>query len=662
MNQLIKNGELHLYGTVGGDWTWDEDGIKTTGFTDEQVIEALAEIEGDIGVRLNSGGGIAFQGIAIYNALRSHAGKVTIYVDALAASAASVIAMAGDRVVMRPGAMMMIHNPGTITIGTADDHRNAASTLDQIATAAAEIYADRTRRPIREILRMMSAETWLRGEQARTLGFADQAEEEGETMAAPAFKYSLFKHAPAELLATCAEALPRILPLTAPAVHPSKEYNMTTQLSVKDATQDIFARCRSAKLTMEETETVIADAKGNPEKARDLIINALADRSGPEIISHVAVQRSSGGVLQSELSSALLVKLGGKPEVGGDNPFVGLSLVDIGREFYQSSGLSVRGMSTAQVADMMVGVKRAGRPSSFALMSGGMHTTSDFSELLGNVLWRFVTQRFLQTPSVIKGLSVKRSLADFRKHTHIRAGEAPELEEVVEGGEVKYGTLEEEANGLSLKSYAKIFAISRQAIINDDMGALSSSAAVFADAANLLEGRLFYELLSANNFGGALMDDGLPMFHANHSNLAAAGAAISVEALDAARSAMRLQKNVNKTGTAGVVPAVLLVGPKRETAAEKLVASINAATTSNVNPFAGKLRVEVENRYDGVGWWLFADPQQRPAIQHGYLGGVEGPDLQQRDGWDKLGTEFRCSLDFGCAPLDYRAAYFNPGA
>ncbi len=101
-SKLIKGNELHLYGVVGGDYEWTDEGIKATGFTDEDVIAALMELSGDISVRLNSGGGIATQGIAIYNALKNFDGNVTIYIDALAASAASVIAMAGDSIIMRP--------------------------------------------------------------------------------------------------------------------------------------------------------------------------------------------------------------------------------------------------------------------------------------------------------------------------------------------------------------------------------------------------------------------------------------------------------------------------------------------------------------------------------------------------------------------------------
>ncbi|TWD55342.1 ATP-dependent protease ClpP protease subunit [Agrobacterium vitis] len=665
MSSLIKNGELHLYGTVGGDAIWDEDGIKTAGFTDENVIEALAELDGDISIRLNSAGGSAFQGIAIYNALREHSARITVYVDALAASAASVIAMAGDLVVMRPGSMMMIHNPASITIGTADDHRKSAMTLDQIAEAAAEIYVRKSGKPAREILRMMKDETWMSGSIARSLGFADEIEENGEEMAAPAFQYALFKNTPSELLNSGARRRGETLPSQANQSI-RKEIIVKTQTSIKDATNEVFSRCRAAKLNMDDTELVIREANGNIETARDLIINMIADRSGPETISHLPNSSLNGGFrspeVEHQISDALLMQMGGRVENPNGNPYKNLSVMENVRNFCQSRGISTQGMNDATLADSVMGIRRSSMGGLSARLEGsGMHTVSDFPALMGNALYRYVVQRFNQSPSPIKSLSLKRNLADFRKHSYVRPGESPELQKVTESGQITYGTLEEEANGLTLDTYARLFAISRQALINDDLSALSSSALIFADGARKLEDRLFYELLSANSMGGALMDDGLPLFHANHGNKADTGGAINEATVSAARQAMRLQKDVNGTGNAGVVPSVLLVGPKQETAAEKFVATISAATTSEANPFSGKLRVEVENQYEGLGWWLFADAQQRPVIQHGYLNGVEGPDLQQSEGWKTLGMEFRCVLDFGCAPFDYRGGYFNPG-
>src|SRR5688572_19899908 len=125
-HRLIKNGALVLYGPVGMlDWF-------NEGFTATEVIEALAEMEGDITVHINSGGGFAFDGIAISNALKAYDGKVTTVNDAFAASAASIIFMAGEERLMSDGSILMIHNAAGFTIGTAKDHRKGADVLDKL--------------------------------------------------------------------------------------------------------------------------------------------------------------------------------------------------------------------------------------------------------------------------------------------------------------------------------------------------------------------------------------------------------------------------------------------------------------------------------------------------------------------------------------------------
>lgn len=354
---------------------------------------------------------------------------------------------------------------------------------------------------------------------------------------------------------------------------------------------------------------------------------------------------------------ALAVQLGASRRLNGDNLLANYPVLGIVRRLLDVNGVATRNMDDRQIADFAL---RGGNWATTG--SRGMHTTWDFPSLLMEAGDRALMERFGAERTPLKQLSTKRNARDFRDKGFIRPGEAPKLEKVGEAGEIKRGTLSEEKQGLRLETYAKAFALSRQAIINDDLGGFADFIGAFAASAATTEGDLLYGLLSANSFGGTKLSDGKNLFHADHGNLAASAGAIDVGTLSAARQAMLLQKNVNGTGRAGAVPAVLLVGPKKQTEAETIVASLSPAAVDQVNPFAGKLRVEVETRYEGNGWWLFADPQARPALMHGYLDGNDGPRVETRDGWDILGTEFRCILDFGCGVYDWRAAYFNPGA
>jgi ATP-dependent Clp protease protease subunit len=189
----VNGQELTLSGTVGEMWFDD-------GFTHTEVVTALAELEGDITVRLNSGGGIASEGAAINSALATYDGKVDVVIEGIAASAASLIAMAGTTITMTEGAVMMIHDPLNMTIGNSADHAKTIEGLEAFATVYSRVYAKRSGKTAAECRDIMKAETWFTGEQAVAAGFADKT---GTTKskAVAAFDYRAYAHAPKRLTA-----------------------------------------------------------------------------------------------------------------------------------------------------------------------------------------------------------------------------------------------------------------------------------------------------------------------------------------------------------------------------------------------------------------------------------------------------------------------------
>ncbi|WP_372570370.1 head maturation protease, ClpP-related [Ruegeria jejuensis] len=164
-----ENGEeeIDIYGVIGEDF-WDE----STSMKD--VATRLEEVgPGDVVVNINSPGGSYFDGVGIYNALRQHKGKVTIRVLGLAASAASVIAMAGDEIQMGEASTMMIHKAWGVTIGNADDNRDAAEVLDKFDASMSKLYATRMDESAEDVLAMMSKDTFFSAEEAIEAGLAD---------------------------------------------------------------------------------------------------------------------------------------------------------------------------------------------------------------------------------------------------------------------------------------------------------------------------------------------------------------------------------------------------------------------------------------------------------------------------------------------------------
>jgi len=172
-------------------------------------------------VTINSPGGDAFEGIAIYNLLREHGGKVTVNVLGLAASAASIVAMAGDSIRMSEASMMMIHSSHGIVMGNQEDMREFADLLDKIDASVAGLYAARTGKPQNEVLDMMKKETWMDGENAVAYGFADSYEKKKKKAAAASdhrIALDLYKSAqeiPSALLAASGDKARPVVRLSA---------------------------------------------------------------------------------------------------------------------------------------------------------------------------------------------------------------------------------------------------------------------------------------------------------------------------------------------------------------------------------------------------------------------------------------------------------------
>ena len=153
-----------------------------------------SQLKGDVTVRIDSPGGDVFAGFAIYNQLVQHDGKVTVYVDGAAASAASIIAMAGDEVYLPETSVMMIHDPWTMAIGDSSDMKKTAELLDTIKDAIIPAYTAKTGLETEKISDMMSEETWLTGAQAAQMGFGTLIE--GGKQTASNFERPWIKNAP----------------------------------------------------------------------------------------------------------------------------------------------------------------------------------------------------------------------------------------------------------------------------------------------------------------------------------------------------------------------------------------------------------------------------------------------------------------------------------
>ena len=632
---LLKDSTLTLYGTVSPEALPD-----SASFSAKDVRDALDEHgAGDMTVNLNSAGGVALEGLAIFNTLKGHQGKIKINVDAIAASAASLIAMAGDEIVMRDGALIMIHDPRTETFGTSSAHRQTADRLDILSNQFREIYAKRTGKTEKAIGDLMTAESWLDADQAIAAGFATRKSDGERARIYASFDYSKYRNAP-EFLGRKTEGT--IL--------------MSTDLDTdneKPWAGRFFKSAANSDLAIADLNAIVASA-ANFEAARDALVDKMAAVHNANKPSPNGARRDTFGnhdFLAKTVEDVLYARMSGTdPDPkSAARDLMGCSILDLGAKMLEARGERVTWSNRSRVLDK--------------IMMSGEHSTSDFPNLLLGAGNRILQAAYQVAESPLKRLAKRRDAADFRPLTSLRISEAPALKEKPEGAELTYGTRSESKTSFGLKTSGRIFAITREALINDDLNAFTDSARWWGRSAASYEADQIFALFSANGGAGANLDDETPLYAAGRGNLATGvGSALDVDTLDAGRQALRNMKDIDNKTRITVTPRHLVVGSAKEGTALKLSAAIAPATVDDVNTFAGKLEVHVEPRFTDNSWRLFADRNEVTTVVIAYLNGHIGPQIATREGWQTLGMEFRTVLDFGCGLEDWRGTYMGAGA
>ncbi len=392
------------------------------------------------------------------------------------------------------------------------------------------------------------------------------------------------------------------------------------------------------------------DANANPDTARRAAFEALAQRSAPAIrTEQVRVEMGESqddpALRARQMGEALYARINPRHELSEPARRYAYSTpVDMAKEL-----LTLRGESTMALS-----------PAS--LVTRALHTTSDFPIILGDTVGRVLRDAYQAAPSGIRRLGRQTTARDFRAVNKIMLGEAPLLEKLNEHGEIKAGTMAEAREAYKVETWARKIGITRQVLVNDDLGAFSDLARRMGQAAAETEARILVTLLETGSGNGPTLSDGKTLFHADHGNKAGTGAAISDATLSAARLALRTQKGIEDR-TIRVTPRNLLVPPALETTAEKWLASIAPATAADVNPFSGSLSLVVEPRLSSATrWYVTADPGEIDGLEFAYLSGAEGPQVESRSGWDVDGVEIRVILDFGAGFIDHRGWFMNAGA
>lgn len=330
---------------------------------------------------------------------------------------------------------------------------------------------------------------------------------------------------------------------------------------------------------------------------------------------------------------------------GAARDWRGMSLLEMVRYSEEKNGRKVRGLTKRELAD---------------LAFDRTNSTSDFPNILANVANKTLRQAYETTPQTFKAWQRRATAPDFKQISRTQLGGAPSFLLVPEGGQFKMGPIADGKEVYALATYGRIFSVTRQTLINDDLSAFTRTPEMMGRAAADFESDAAYAPLIAN----PNMGDGVALFATGHGNLAGAGAAIGITTVQSGEIAMMSQVGLEGRPISAS-PKFMLVSAKDKVPAQQLLTAIVAQQTGNVNPYSNAMEPIVEvrlNRASGATpWYMVADYNQVDTMEYAYLEGEDGVYMEQRLGFEVDGIEFKARLDFASKAIDWRGLYQNPG-
>ena len=665
-SEAQKPAEVLIYGNIGD--RWNEDGVVAS-----ELVRDLSALQADaINLRINSYGGSVPDGLAIYNALRRHKATVNVFVDGVAISCASYIAMAGDTITMANNAQMMIHGPWTIAAGNATDMREQADILDRYAKAMASAYADKSGKSYEDALALLTdgKDHWFLAEEAVAEGFADQVGEEESIAASLARSFDLTRFTPA----ASARPAHRGNSTNAAAAAPQPEQHMPQATLPAAAQAAPFARTKDdnaqvlamfkpfatrTEIAALQTE-VLADPGLTIEQIQARLLvemgKGIEPANAPNAAPRVETVKDETDKAREAAVNAMLVKAGvvasadKRRAMQAGNPAMNLSLVEIAKASLHRLGVR------ADHLDKM-GVVAA------AFTQSG----SDFPVLLENAMHKALQAAYDTAPLTWNRFCATGTVSDFRSHNRYRLGSFGNIDQVNELGEfINKSIPDGEKASIQVATKGNIINLSRQAIVNDDLGAFIGLAASLGRAASRTVEADVFALLALNGGMGPTMADGKALFHADHGNLAADGA-LAVAVFEDMRQKMASQKDVGGNDFLDLRPAALLCGMGQGGTARVINGAEYDPDTANKlqrpNMVRGLFADVVDSpRIAGTRVYAFADPAIAPTLEVAFLEGRQDPYLERQEGFDVAGSRFKVRLDYGIAAIDYRGAVTAKGA
>ena len=633
--------EISIYDEIG---FW---GVSAASFA--QDLKDCGNNLKQINLHIHSPGGDVFDGIAIYNLLKNHPANVTVYIDGLAASMASVIAMAGNEVIMPKNAMMMIHKPWGIQGGDAEDMRKYADLLDKVENTLIPAYASKTGKTPEELAEMLSAETWLNGKECVEQGFADK-------LAEPLVAMASIKSRKLEDFENMPKAMKDMLfkPQGNAGTNPASQTTPTEQSAPVNTTQTVTVDNTAqvqAELNKRNSDIkavfapfgtahsdllveCLGDLSITAEQAKDKLLAKLGAGTTPS--AAVTPYAGNGNIVGDSVKQSLLARAGIDKDKANtkDNAYNAMTLRELARASLVDRGVSVSG----QNAMSMVGLAFT-------------HSSSDFGQILIDVAHKSLLKGWETAAENFDQFTSRGTLTDFRAAKRVGLGDFGHLPQVGEGEEYTYGTIGDEGASVALATYGQLFSITRQAILNDDMHLLTKIPEKMGQAARATIAKLVFALLTGN----AKAQDGKALFNASHKNTIT-NAALDLANID--KGIQLMNGFVNARGEPlAIEPEFMLMPTSMYTRGLQLIksASVEGADANSgiINPLRDIVTPVKSARLqaaDEKSWYLI----NKEAIEVSYLDGIDTPYMEQQNGFTVDGVSTKVRIDAGVNVIDYR--------
>lgn len=424
------------------------------------------------------------------------------------------------------------------------------------------------------------------------------------------------------------------------------DIEMTMAKNEKQRCLEITKLCRSFNIPNERTEEFIEDDK-TLDEVRAILLDEFKEKKRGLEVGAVEVTGNGRDNFTRDITSALMVKAGygegnEKEEIRN---MAGMGFRDIAIQSLKYEGID------------------AGRMNNDELFKRALSPGGAFASVMDNTVNKSMAKAYQAAPTTFEKWTTKGSETNFKGSTRYRISEAGELTKIAENGEFDFDEMKDEGVKTSVATFGKSFGLTREALINDDLGILTRVPMAYVVAAKRGINKLVYQTLASN----PNIYDGHKLFdESEHKNKGTAGA-MSVKSIGEFRKLLRTQTNIRDKEILNIPLKYILVPAALETEAEQLLlsaADINGTHSGVVNPFRGKFEIISDaelDKYSETAYYGIGDKNVAESIVVSYLNGKEAPTLESQIAFDRLGINYRIFIDYGVNVVDYRAMVMNDG-